>query len=105
MNPSTITMKAATAATPPIVVRRQLTHGLALTAICVIVDRTAGVPPGVMADIVRAWRVPCCTNAVNKIIGSPRAITPSAPGKTQSGSPITMVAARATSATPTNASA
>jgi len=59
--------------------------------------------PGVSVGVcVMARRVSRCTNAVKRITGSPSAITMSAPGNTQSGSPMPTIAARARTATATN---
>ena len=58
------------------------------------------MPPGVyvgVAPITR--RAVRCTYAVNRITGSPSAITTSAPGNTQSGNPTATIAAFATTAT------
>src|SRR5688500_9644996 len=98
---------APTANTPPIQVRRQLTCGLAFIASVAIVPWFAdGVPPGVYVGVcVTRRRVVRCTYAVNRITGRPSAITTSAPGYTQSGSPIATIAAFASTATNTNAAA
>ena len=94
---------------PPRIVRRHETCGLALIASVAIVPCSAasdGVPPGVKVGVAAAMR--CETYwvyPVTRITGSPSAMTASAPGKTQSGSPIAMIAARARIATARNAAA
>ena len=62
-------------------------------------------PPGVTIGIVRAWCAPRCTKYVKRIAGNPSAMTTTAPGNTQSGRPMAMIAARATIVTATNAAA
>ena len=77
-----------------------------MARVAIVPPPTRGVPPGVtVGDVVSARRMTCCVYAVKRITGSPSAMTMSAPGKTQSGSPIPMIAARATIATMTNAAA
>ena len=102
-------MNALTAMIPPRAVRFQETWGIALMAIVAIVPcpaASARVPPGVNVGVAAAARR--ATNwvyAVKSTSGSPSAMTTSAPGKTQSGRPIAMMAARARMATATNAPA
>ena len=97
IQPTTSTTKAPTATAPPIHVRFHDTWGLALSAIvCSVPDGAADVPPGVKAGVAVYERCATrCTHAVNAMIGSPASITPNDPGSTQSGSPITVVAAHA----------
>src|SRR6476620_1221462 len=91
---------------PPIVVRRQERWGLAFRAIVAIVPCATGEPDGVYdGDVVTARRVTYCVYAVNRIIGSPSAMTIRAPGKTQSGSPMPTIDAFATTATRLHAAA
>src|SRR6185437_12187501 len=106
---ATTAANTLTAIIPPRIVRFHETWGLARTASVAIVPRTLpsdGVPPGVNVGVAVAMRWETyCVYAVNRMTGSPSAMTASAPGNTQSGSPIAMIAARATSATPRNAAA
>ena len=85
---------------PPRVVRFHETCGLALSAIVAIVPCGACPPPGVSVGVaVSARRATDWTYPVNRITGRPSAITMSAPGSTQVGSPIVTVAALAIAAT------
>ena len=90
---------------PPQAVLRQETNGLALMAIRVTVPCMVADPPGVIEAIVCATRDWWWTSAVNRMTGSPRAITISEPGNTQLGRPMTMMAARLRIAMKTNAPA
>ena len=90
----TISVKTPTDQAPPNAVRRHVIHGLALSAICAMVPCVAMLPPGVSVVCIRASFAWWCTRPVNRITGSPSAITMSDPGNTQSGSPMTMIAAR-----------
>ncbi len=106
MNPATSSANTLTARIPPRVARFHETCGLAFIAIVAIVPCTAsdGVPPGVYVGVAVAARCDTyCAYAVKRMTGSPSAMTMSAPRNTHSGSPIAMIAARATIATPTNA--
>ena len=100
MKVSTSAAKLPTAIPPPSQARRQETCGLAFIANVAKVPCSAVLPPGVNCGV--AVKVRCTTRwtyQVVRITGSPASITPSEPGKTQSGSPITSVAAHAVSAT------
>src|SRR4029079_12676582 len=108
MKAAMIRMNAPIAYMPPRAVRYQLTCGAALRAIVWIAPWVAvlGVPPGVNVGVAAiARRVTRWTYPVHKTTGSPKPITRSAPGNTQSGSPMTIVAALARIATATNAAA
>ena len=108
MNAAIITMNAPSAYIPPRAVRYQLIFGAALSAIVAIVPCAAvpGLPPGVNVGVaMAARRATRCTYPVQRITGSPSAITISEPGNTQSGSPMPTIAAFARIATATNAAA
>ena len=100
MNPTTSTANAPTAKPPPIQVRRHDTWGLALSARVASVPwarhASAGRGCGVVANARYAVR---WTKAVIPMTGSPASITPSEPGNTQSGRPMTSVAAQAVTPT------
>src|SRR5690606_3221855 len=103
MNRVTSTTNVPMAYTPPRAVRRKETWGWALSAMVAMVpDGAFGTmePPGVSVGVaVTAWRATRLTYAVARIAGSPSSITSTAPGKTQSGSPIPTTAALARIAT------
>src|SRR5574338_773066 len=76
-----------------------------MAMVCNVLLGAAAVPPGVNVGVAMYDRdATRWTHAVNPMMGSPASITPTAPGSTQSGRPMTTVAAHAvnpTSAAPT----
>src|SRR5689334_6371864 len=84
---------------PPTHVCRHERCGLALSAIVAIVPCCGAAPMLDGCERMNARRAVCCAYAVNRITGNPASITPTAPGNTQPGSPITVVAAHAVTTT------